>query len=230
MDNPRDLRRYTTLPVLIDMLVRKRLTFLSYDHWVDANDRKALEVYRRTLNYGFVGAICLTRAAETFHHWQVFAGGTGGVCVVFDRVAFEQLFSNRPHFLAGPVEYVKLSDIEQISAEDIHRLPFLKRWGFRHEEEYRVVGYAVPKCPAMEMELPRQLVRRILFSPFVHPSLVQSASVAIRSIDGWSDVKVGHSRLTDNEAWQSALAAFPERHGIIYGPWMDTPIVFEEPQ
>ena len=68
------LRRYTSLPVLLDTLLNRRLTLVSYSTWKDANDRRSMEVYQETMHYAFVGAICLTEAPETFHHWQVFAG------------------------------------------------------------------------------------------------------------------------------------------------------------
>lgn len=112
------------------MLVRRRLTLIGFDHWADANDRRALELHRDKLRYGFVGAMCLTIASETFHHWQIFAQGESGVCVVLDRLALERSLADLPNFIAGPVEYVQLNAINGIDAGDIHRLPFLKRYRF----------------------------------------------------------------------------------------------------
>ncbi|HEY0028728.1 MAG TPA: hypothetical protein VGC35_12735 [Allosphingosinicella sp.] len=228
MENTKDLRRYTTLPVLLDMLVRNQLTLLAPDNWADVNDRNALGIYQQALHYGFVGAMCLTQAAETFHHWEVFAGGGGGVAVVFDRGEFEALFENQAHFIAAPVQYIKLNEIGEIEADDIHRLPFLKRWGFRHEEEYRLLGYTVEKRRSLVAPMPRNLIKRVIFSPFAHPTLVESATLALRALAGWKTLRVGHSHLTDNQTWQKALRDFPSRHGTIYGPWIDTQIDFGE--
>ena len=220
MESDDVLRRYTSLPALIDILVRQQITLLTYRSWVDSNDRRALQLYQESLHYGFVGAMCLTRTGETFHHWQIFAPGDAGVCIVFDRRRFQQTFHERPHFIAGPVEYVQLGDIDRVDASDIHRLPFLKRFGFRDEREYRLLGYTAEERPALSVQIAPDLIRYVVLSPFAHPNLVESTRTALQSIAGWSDLGVRHSRLTDNQTWQAALTSYISRHGTIYGPWM----------
>ncbi|MVO78784.1 hypothetical protein GON01_12675 [Sphingomonas sp. MAH-20] len=211
---------------MIDMLVRKQLTLLSYRTWIDANDRRALQLYQDNLNYGFVGAMCLTQAAETFHHWQVFASGDAGVCVVFNRARFEALFAARPHFRARSMEYVLLDQIDEIEAVDIDRLPFLKRWGFRDEREFRVIGFAVEQCNSLCAGFEPSLVERVIMSPFAHPNLVESARAALQNIPGWEGLRIVRSQLTDNQSWQTALTSFVQRHGVFYGPWIETQFDF----
>ncbi|MBC7986118.1 MAG: DUF2971 domain-containing protein [Sphingomonadaceae bacterium] len=220
MESSDILRRYTSLPVLIDMLVRNAATLLSYQHWIDDNDRRALQLYQDTLRYGFVGAMCLTQSAETFHHWSIFAPGDAGVCIVFDRKALTEHFRDRPHFMTRSVEYVLLDRIGAVNAEDIHLLPFLKRYGFRDEREFRIVGFAPDEAAAMGFEVRPALIRRVVFSPFVHPNLVNSARIALHAIPGWQGLEIGRSNLTNNETWQGALVEMVDRHGVIYGPWL----------
>lgn len=220
MENDVILRRYTTLPVLIDMLVREQITILGYNHWVDVNDRHALELYQAALRYGFVGAMCLTNAPETFHHWQIFAQGESGVCIVFDRRRLEAHFAGSSLFICRPVEYVQLSEIGAVDASDIHRLPFLKRYGFRDEREYRLLGFAPEDRLSMSIPIMPDLIRRVTFSPFTHPSLVTSLRLALRALPAWSRLRVGHSNLTSNETWQAALGSIVERHGSVYGEWL----------
>lgn len=205
---------------MIDILVRRQITLLSYRSWVDSNDRRALQLYQQALHYGFVGAMCLTRSGETFHHWQIFAPGDSGVCIVFDRRKLEEAFRDRPHFIAAPVDYVQLSDVDRIDAQDIHRLPFLKRYGFRDEREFRLLGYTVEERPTLAAPIEPELIRHVVLSPFAHPNLVESTRAALRDITGWPHLDVRHSRLTDNQTWQAALAEYVSRHGTIYGPWM----------
>jgi hypothetical protein len=227
MESDDVLRRYTSLPALIDILVRRRITLLSYRSWIDSNDRRALQIYQQTLHYGFVGAMCLTRSAETFHHWQIFAPGDAGVCIVFDKRAFQSAFHDRPHLLAGPVEYVQLNQIGELNAQDIHRLPFIKRYGFRDEREYRLLGYTVEERPTLSVEIQPKLIRYVIMSPFAHPDLVATTTRALRSINGWQQLPVRHSSLTDNQTWQVALERYADRHGTIYGPWIESRIEFE---
>lgn len=220
MESAAVLRRYTSLPVLVDILVRKRLTIIGYEHWVDANDRRALELYKDKLRYGFVGAMCLTMAPETFHHWQIFAQGESGVCVVLDRLALERHLAGQPNFIAGPVEYVQLGAIDEVDASDIHRLPFLKRYGFRDEREYRVLGFAPDASGSMSIDLPPGLIRRVTFGPATHPAIVESLRIALRALPDWCGLDVGRSSLTSNERWLSALGRIVDRHGIVYGDWL----------
>ena len=220
MENDAILRRYTTLPVLIDMLVRKEITIMGYAHWVDANDRQALELYRQALHFGFVGAMCLTMAPETFHHWQIFAQGESGVCVVFDRKRLEAHLAGRSNFIPRKVEYVQLSEIGSVDATDIHRLPFLKRFGFRDEREYRLLGFSPEKQDSMSIPLTPDLIQRVTLSPATHPNIVASLKVLLRSMPLWHDLRVGRSSLTSNETWQVALGSVVERHGCVYGEWL----------
>jgi len=206
------LRRYTSLPVVIDMLMNMRITLVSPSAWVDANDRKAMAVYQEHLDLGFVGAVCLTEAPETFHHWQVFAGGSAGVCVHFDKARFCAMFAGRSDCLIGPVDYVRIADIATIDASDIHRLPFMKRAGFRDEAEFRVIATAGEDDQGIHVPLDPAAVSRITFSPTIPPALVDSARQLLRQLPGWEKLRIVQSRLTDSETWQRALEKYPARH------------------
>jgi len=73
------LRRYTTLPSLLDLLVTKHLTLLTPDSWDDKNDAFYLQQYKDKKKLKAVYAMCFTEGNETYHHWRVFSGGNGGV-------------------------------------------------------------------------------------------------------------------------------------------------------
>lgn len=226
MESSKLLRRYTGLPSLIDMLVRREIVLGGYAHWVDPNDRHALRLYQETLHDGFVGAVCLTEAPETFHHWEIFAGGSAGVCVVFNRGAFEETFDNKMHFKAKPVKYVRLTQVGVLEGDDIHRLPFLKREGFRDEREFRLLGYTVEARAVLPAPLHRAMIDRVIVSPFVHQALFESTRAVLKAIEGWGDLPVIRSSLTDNDTWRGALDDYVARHGTIYTPWMATDMDF----
>lgn len=225
---PPRLRRYTSLNVALDMLVNDRITLAGYAPWIDVNDRRGMALYQEALHYKFVGAACLSMAKETFHHWSVFAGGSSGVCIHFDVRVLLSLFQDSPYFLTGPVQYQLLDDMRAIDASDIHALPFLKRKGFVAEEEFRIVGVSVEQTEAIHIPLPRTAITRLTLSPFLHPSLVTSTVNVIHKIEGWDQLPVVHSRLTDSHTWERRLASFVRRHGVIYGDWIDTPMNLPE--
>jgi hypothetical protein len=206
------LRRYTSLPVVIDMLMNERITLVSPSAWVDANDRKAMAVYQEHLGHGFVGAVCLTEAPETFHHWQVFAGGSAGMCVHFDKERFCAMFDGRANCLIGPVDYVRIADIATIDASDIHRLPFMKRAGFRDEAEFRAIAVGGDEDEVIHIPLDRAAVSRITFSPTIPPALVDTTRRLLHQLPGWEKLRIVQSRLTDSVSWQRALEKYPARH------------------
>jgi hypothetical protein len=74
------LNRYTTLPVLLDMLYHKRLVLCNPATWEDRNDAFFIEQYRLRKKLPTTLALCFAGKAETFHHWKVFAGGPSGGC------------------------------------------------------------------------------------------------------------------------------------------------------
>src|SRR5438046_2646856 len=79
------LKRFTSLPILLDMLVKKHLTLLNPRTWEDRNDSFYLEQYRNKKNLKSILALCFASCPETFHHWKVFSSGSCGVCVEFDK-------------------------------------------------------------------------------------------------------------------------------------------------
>ncbi len=79
------LNRYTTLPILLDILHKKHIMLLSPETWEDRNDAYYLERYRLKSKFRSVLAICFSLHRETFHHWRVFSNGSSGVCIEFDK-------------------------------------------------------------------------------------------------------------------------------------------------
>lgn len=221
---PSRLRRFTSLPAALDMLLRRRVSLVNFSSWLDVNDRKGMEEYQHHMSYPFVGAMCLTTAKETSHHWQVFTSGDSGVCISFEPRRFLAMFSNAGQFLTGNVEYVPLEKIGSVDASDINRLPFLKRRGFIDECEYRVVGFSASEKQIMHVPLDPLAVQWIRISPFVPTSLLESCREVIQSIDGWGELPVRHSRLTDSQQWQRAIRGYTKRHGTIYGDVVSSPI------
>ena len=74
-DKPTILNRYTSLPVALDILVRRQVTLLSPETLEARNDAFYLERYREVKKLGTLVAICFTTRGETFHHWKVFSNG-----------------------------------------------------------------------------------------------------------------------------------------------------------
>ena len=117
------LRRYTTLPALLDLVKERRLTLVSPTTWVDRNDSFYLEQYKLGRKAKSVLALCLSESGETFHHWRVFTQASDGVCVQFHREVLLGAVNGFENLLHGPVQYV---EINKARTPTLERLPFLE--------------------------------------------------------------------------------------------------------
>jgi len=123
----RKLKRYTNLPVLLHLLQTRTLTALNPSTWPDQNDTTYLRRYKAThpqVKGLFV--LCMTEAADTFHHWNVYANGPSGVKIEFDPAGFQTWLSNtKVSSRLERVQYKRIDEIEE-AARDQNSLPFLK--------------------------------------------------------------------------------------------------------
>jgi hypothetical protein len=99
---PAILNRYTTLPILLDILQQKHITLLSPATWEDWNDAYYLERYKQESKLRTVLAACFSERGETFHHWRVFSNGSSGVCIEFDKRSLLKSFAGRDGFGIKP--------------------------------------------------------------------------------------------------------------------------------
>jgi hypothetical protein len=197
-----DLRRYTELPSLIDMLVHRRLTLLDPSSWDDKNDSYFLSLYREKRKLKSVLALCFTRAGETYHHWRVFAPGSAGVCVQFDATKLmASCMSSVDGMRAETVQYLTLPKIRAKRLE-IGALPFLKRAAFETEDEIRMLWESdIEEKKSLPVPFRLDAIKRITLSPWVHPILGTQVIGLLRTIEGCGKIKFVKSTLIGNAEW-----------------------------
>ena len=197
------LRRYTDLPALIYLLTERKITLLDPQSWHDSNDSHYLALYREKKNLKSVLAVCFTQAGETYHHWRVFAPGSGGVCIKFIRSRLLKAVKEQSDLRTGPVKYLKLAEIrgETLRVRD---LPFLKRYAFEHEDEFRIIYESKAKrVPKLDIDIPLSSIDRIMLSPWIYRDLSDHVKTMIRSIQGYSGLSIARSTLIGNEEWKN---------------------------
>ena len=200
------LKRYTSLPVAIDVLVNRRLSLLSPASWQDRNDVATMEGYRRALGLGQVLAACFTQAPETYHHWGVFAGGHDGVRLDIDKTALLASLSDDPRYVWADVDYLTL---RQMAARPLTaaQLPFLKRHAFRDEREFRLLFRSDDAALALHhIPIDSSWVRGIALSPWLPDNLVDPVKAALRALPGCGHIRLLQTRLRDHAKWQKAVA------------------------
>lgn len=198
------LRRYTDLPALLHLLKNRSITLLDPSSWDDTNDSYYLLKYKEKLELKTVLALCLTEAAETYHHWRIFSHGTAGVCIDFHRENLIAALENESGVVVKPVKYRKVRiDGKQAPAPRIEELPFIKRQGFIAEQEVRAVFESKTRTVKfLDIKFELSIIRRITLSPWLHKSLTQATKEAIQSNKDCRDLAVRRSTLVGNDEWK----------------------------
>jgi hypothetical protein len=198
------LNRFTTLPILLDMLSRRRITLLTPRAWEDRNDSYYIERYSAEKQLHSVVALCFTSTSETFHHWKVFSAGPSGVCIEFSPERLLKSFIGVPNVRFDRVDYLTIS--KNSHKPPLDRWPFLKRYAFRDEKEFRIIYESSQKrLEAMHFDLNLSSIRRITLSPWLATPLVPAVKEIVHSILGCSRMKVNRSTLIESRRWKSAI-------------------------
>jgi hypothetical protein len=197
------LRRYTQLPSLLYMLSKRKLTLLDPQSWDDRNDSYYLQQYKEKKGLQSVLALCFTLDSETYHHWSVFAHGSAGVCVEFKRNEFvAAMTARRLNLRPELVTYLKLPEIRR-KPPGVDDLPFVKRYAFRHEKEFRLV-FTSKKREYSTLDIPvsLRLIARITLSPWLPKTLYDQVRGTLKGIPGCRKVSIVRSTLISNQEWK----------------------------
>jgi hypothetical protein len=190
------------LAALIYLLQHRCLTLLNPETWDDTNDSHFMTLYRRRKNLRSVVAACFSESDETYHHWRVFANGASGVCVKFHRSTLTRALDKVPGVRRGLVKYLSLDEIDDRPLT-IKELPFLKRYAYEHEEEYRVIFESTTdRLTAYDINVPLSAIERITLSPWMNRKLYLETKRLLKTIPGCAGIKFLQSTLISNETWK----------------------------
>jgi hypothetical protein len=196
------LRRYTDLPALLHLLTAKQITLLDPKTWDDRNDAYFMSLYKERKKLKTVLALCFSQSPETYHHWRVFSNGPAGVCIVFNRNPLIASLK-KAGVSTGQMKYLTIKSGKGRTFT-VDELPFVKRYGFKPENEFRAMYSSTTK---EELSLPVQIgidsIRSISLSPWMHSTLASSTVAAIRRIEDCNELRVSRSTLISNEQWKS---------------------------
>jgi len=199
-DSPKVFRRYTELGSLLDMLGRREITLLPPSSWDDKNDQLMMRTYAKRMKLKTLLALCLTSRGETYHHWKVFTDRSNGVCVHFKREGFKEAM-HAANVRVGKMKYLRLNELDPLEY-GVHDLPFLKRFGFGDEAEYRAVYEntdAEPELKRVRFDL--DIVEKITLNPWMPRAIFETVSPIIKQLLGGPNIDVSHSSLIDSRSW-----------------------------
>ncbi|PBQ34576.1 hypothetical protein CNR22_23285 [Sphingobacteriaceae bacterium] len=195
------LNRFTTIPFLMDMLTRQKLTLLNPAFWEDYNDRVTMDLYKNKKKAGSIYALCLSDRRETIHHWTAFANGTSGCCIEFDRKKLIECLDKTKSLSHGKVKYVKINDLADYGS-NIKQLPYLKRDPFEPEREYRIIALGKEdQKPAFDVPLDINCIRRITLSSRLPDPVFNSVKDGLMNLAPEFKGRISHSTLLGNPKW-----------------------------
>lgn len=196
------LRRYTSLPALLHLLRNRQITLLSPAAWDDRNDAFFMSRYKKSEGLKSVLALCFSQASETYHHWRVFTQGADGVCITFRRDELLGSFAAIDNIRADEVEYKQIRDLKNFQPE-ASRLPFLKRWPYKDEKEFRLVySDRNEEMEAKRFEIDLFCIQRITLSPWMPKPLAEAVKATIHAVRGCERIQVSRTTLLENEQWK----------------------------
>lgn len=197
-------RRYTNLAATIHLLRTRTVTLLNPATWDDKNDAYFMAEYKRHKQAETVLALCFAKSSETYHHWKVFAHGPDGVCIDFNKEKLLTTFEKDKNIAHGAVTYKMIKDARCLKTIELETLPFLKRYPYQDECEYRVV-YVNRSEPLQhkDYKLKLQWIDRITLSPWIPKMLADSVKETVRGIEGCSKLPITRSTLVENESWKA---------------------------
>jgi hypothetical protein len=206
------LRRYCDLPSLLQLLSNKQITLLDPNSWEDKNDSYYLQKYKESKGLKTLLALCLTKSDETFHHWKVFSGGSGGACIVFKRVKLLERLNEYIGITMGNVNYLTMGMMRSIvrgNSADIDEYPFIKRLAYEDEKEYRILyENQLEFWSSRDFLISMDMIESIRLSPWLHPDLSNTIKTLIHGIKGCASLRVSRSTLLSNDQWKE----FAETH------------------
>lgn len=195
------LLRYTSLPVLLDILSKNELTLLDPESWDDRNDSFYLEVYRKEKKLKTLLAICFTTGPETYHHWKVFSAGSSGVCIRFKRQELLRYLNSIEGIKYRTVKY-RLIRTLQSKCPKLEELPFRKRKPFKDEKEFRIIYENKNKeMKTIPIGIGLECIEEINLSPWMPDSVSTTVKHVVNSIKGCSGIRVSKSKLLNSKQW-----------------------------
>jgi hypothetical protein len=211
LEPPKYIYRYTSIVSMLDILKNKHLTLLNPQKWDDKNDSGVLDMYAKKISKEqnkemLIRALCFTKVEDSVLHWNI----PQAECRIrFDLAMLEDSLKvlNKNHYQYGRVKYWGINELSQSMRKEeiaIEDWPFIKRWPYRAEEEYRIIweGKANKKeTDSVDIPINLECIKEITISQRVPENLFETLKEIIiditRSVDKKIDVDANSSIVND---------------------------------
>jgi hypothetical protein len=198
------VKRYTELPYVLQILQTRRITLLNPSSWDDRNDSHFVKTWREKKGFGSALALCLTEAAQTYHHWKIFTNGASGACLFFNKVKLMKWLEEDDSIIGRSVEYRTLGQIQK-NAPKLDDLPFIKRKAYQHELEFRLLYSSQKKSiEPKSFPFPIDIIEGIFLNPWLPAKTGDAVAHTIKRIEGFENLIVDRATIIQNDDWMLA--------------------------
>ncbi len=181
-DDSKILNRFTSLPVLVDLLRRKKLVLTDPLSWEDKNDVELIKKYEVSRTGQKIFVICFCTESESIHFWKSYANGESGCCVEFNRKMLLDSIKNTNQYkdgkiVPGKVQYRTIEYIKRRTKKNNLRIedyPFTKRQPYGIEEEFRILCWGLPSDQTIELDICLESINKITLSQLMPRDLFES--------------------------------------------------------
>jgi hypothetical protein len=191
------LNRFTTIERMLEIIQSETLPMSDPIYWEDKNDSNILEIYKNKRGLKSLFATCFTKGTETIYHWGAFAIKSEACCI---QIAGDELiatYSVKSGFTAQEVSYVRLNEMKRIvTSQD--QLPFVKRYPYRNEEEFRIIFESKKSHNRPALILPRSLINKITINQHLSKEIYNLLNEKIER--DWN-ITVNRSTVIKNDQW-----------------------------
>jgi len=175
---------------------------LNPELWDDKNDSAVILAYKQKKKIKNLFAMCMSFGDETVHHWKTFSGGPSGCQIEFDAEKLFAVLDQIPNLRHGKVVYKKLSEVEnKKSVIKVSQMPFIKRWPYRCEEEYRIIVTDESVVDFFDIPITLDMVRRITISQQMPEQIYKTIKNYLKAEEGDPERKINRSTLYENKRW-----------------------------
>lgn len=201
-------RRYTKLPYLLKMLEEGGLALRDPSSWEDKNDLHFLELYKTRRKLKSLLVLCFAEAPETYLHWKIFTykvkdkDKNEGVCIGFNKERLLEKIDKDKSLVHDYVAYKTIKEMRKrgLAIED---LPFLKRYAYVDEQEYRILYKSSDeKLETRYIPIVPEDIEFIDINPWANKTEINAMKLQIKSVWGFENIKLRPSTITDNSGWK----------------------------
>lgn len=201
----KNIRKYTDIAVLLDIISSKKITLTDPDKWDDKNDVHYINVYKRLNGYKTVLATCFVESDERYHHWKIYAGSSNGICIEFDKIELTK-YCEIDGVETRSVQYAYIKELKELSTINKADIAFYKRMPFQDESEFRIVYHTnTDELKTFGIPIDLSCITRVIINPWLNINIANSIKKVLKELTysyiSKTNIQIFRSTLLQNKEW-----------------------------